>query len=243
MTFKKKNLIKKIKNFTINFGPQPPAAHGVLKLVTNYLEYIATKFVLSLVYFDDILNRRISNIYVRVFVKLFLTLFAVRLVFVSVGAFVMPLIPFSNIELELKEESKVEPYVLATSSGRDELPEIPELNRSSGSHSDLDYRRVTRVEPSSGARRVVTAESRGLVPVARPNFATLGNNNTTTHRDWGTSEGISDELKIKLLQRLSVQVAEANITEVIDSFPLSEAEVLKSILNSKVKDFYDSKDN
>jgi len=33
MTIKKKNLLKKIKNFTINFGPQHPAAHGVLRLV------------------------------------------------------------------------------------------------------------------------------------------------------------------------------------------------------------------
>ena len=33
MTLKKKNLKKKIKNFTINFGPQHPAAHGVLRLV------------------------------------------------------------------------------------------------------------------------------------------------------------------------------------------------------------------
>ena len=33
MTLKKKDLIKKIKNFTINFGPQHPAAHGVLRLV------------------------------------------------------------------------------------------------------------------------------------------------------------------------------------------------------------------
>lgn len=33
MTAKKKNLIKKIKNFTLNFGPQHPAAHGVLRLV------------------------------------------------------------------------------------------------------------------------------------------------------------------------------------------------------------------
>jgi NADH dehydrogenase (ubiquinone) Fe-S protein 2 len=33
MTFKKKTLLKKIKNFTINFGPQHPAAHGVLRLV------------------------------------------------------------------------------------------------------------------------------------------------------------------------------------------------------------------
>ena len=33
MTLKKKSLIKKIKNFTINFGPQHPAAHGVLRLV------------------------------------------------------------------------------------------------------------------------------------------------------------------------------------------------------------------
>jgi hypothetical protein len=31
MTIKKRNLLKKIKNFTINFGPQHPAAHGVLR--------------------------------------------------------------------------------------------------------------------------------------------------------------------------------------------------------------------
>ena len=33
MSFKKKNLIKKVKNFTLNFGPQHPAAHGVLRLL------------------------------------------------------------------------------------------------------------------------------------------------------------------------------------------------------------------
>jgi len=33
MTLKKKSLIKQIKNFTVNFGPQHPAAHGVLRLL------------------------------------------------------------------------------------------------------------------------------------------------------------------------------------------------------------------
>nr|YP_010131911.1 NADH dehydrogenase subunit 7 [Odontella regia]QQD79290.1 NADH dehydrogenase subunit 7 [Odontella regia] len=33
MTLKKNKLLKKIKNFTLNFGPQHPAAHGVLRLV------------------------------------------------------------------------------------------------------------------------------------------------------------------------------------------------------------------
>jgi len=33
MSFKKENLKKKIKNLTVNFGPQHPAAHGVLRLV------------------------------------------------------------------------------------------------------------------------------------------------------------------------------------------------------------------
>jgi NADH:ubiquinone oxidoreductase subunit D len=33
MTLKKKSLIKRIKNFSINFGPQHPAAHGVLRLI------------------------------------------------------------------------------------------------------------------------------------------------------------------------------------------------------------------
>ena len=33
MSLKKNQLINKLKNFTINFGPQHPAAHGVLRLV------------------------------------------------------------------------------------------------------------------------------------------------------------------------------------------------------------------
>lgn len=33
MTLKKKNLVQKVKNFTLNFGPQHPAAHGVLRLL------------------------------------------------------------------------------------------------------------------------------------------------------------------------------------------------------------------
>jgi len=33
MSLKKKQLTKKVKNFTLNFGPQHPAAHGVLRLV------------------------------------------------------------------------------------------------------------------------------------------------------------------------------------------------------------------
>lgn len=33
MTLKKKDLLKKVKNFTLNFGPQHPAAHGVLRLL------------------------------------------------------------------------------------------------------------------------------------------------------------------------------------------------------------------
>ena len=33
MLLKKKELNKRLKNFTINFGPQHPAAHGVLRLI------------------------------------------------------------------------------------------------------------------------------------------------------------------------------------------------------------------
>jgi NADH dehydrogenase I D subunit len=33
MTLRKKDVIKKVKNFTLNFGPQHPAAHGVLRLL------------------------------------------------------------------------------------------------------------------------------------------------------------------------------------------------------------------
>ena len=33
MSLKKKALAKRVKNFTLNFGPQHPAAHGVLRLL------------------------------------------------------------------------------------------------------------------------------------------------------------------------------------------------------------------
>merc|ERR1712113_254048 len=33
MVLKKKDLIRKVKNLTLNFGPQHPAAHGVLRLL------------------------------------------------------------------------------------------------------------------------------------------------------------------------------------------------------------------
>ena len=33
MILKKKELTRELKNFTINFGPQHPAAHGVLRLI------------------------------------------------------------------------------------------------------------------------------------------------------------------------------------------------------------------
>lgn len=33
MTLRKKDIVKKVKNFTLNFGPQHPAAHGVLRLL------------------------------------------------------------------------------------------------------------------------------------------------------------------------------------------------------------------
>lgn len=43
MIVKKKNLKKKLKNFTINFGPQHPAAHGVLRLVLELNGEVVTR--------------------------------------------------------------------------------------------------------------------------------------------------------------------------------------------------------
>lgn len=44
MIFKKKNLIKKVKHFTLNFGPQHPAAH-----VRRYIQISRYEYLILLV--------------------------------------------------------------------------------------------------------------------------------------------------------------------------------------------------
>jgi NADH dehydrogenase (ubiquinone) Fe-S protein 2 len=43
MLLKKKDLSHKLKNFTINFGPQHPAAHGVLRLILELDGEVVTR--------------------------------------------------------------------------------------------------------------------------------------------------------------------------------------------------------
>ena len=50
MTLQKKSLLKKIKNFTIKFEPQHPAAHGVLRLVLELNNEIVNRAGLYLFY-------------------------------------------------------------------------------------------------------------------------------------------------------------------------------------------------
>ena len=43
MLLKKKDFLRQFKNFTINFGPQHPAAHGVLRLILELNGEVVTQ--------------------------------------------------------------------------------------------------------------------------------------------------------------------------------------------------------
>jgi hypothetical protein len=51
----KKELVKEIKNFTVNFGPQHPAAHGVLRLVLELSGEV------TLVFFIEVLKNLLNT--------------------------------------------------------------------------------------------------------------------------------------------------------------------------------------
>ena len=46
-------MTKKIKNLNLNFGPQHPAAHGVLRLILELDGEVVEKLILILDYFTE----------------------------------------------------------------------------------------------------------------------------------------------------------------------------------------------
>jgi len=109
---KKKNQKKKIKNFTINFGPQHPAAHGVLRLLLELKNKITLK-ALQLVRFSN--KHKYNFIFILLGIWFFLLELYVPCVYSVTAAayypFLVSFFPILSEKALLKEHRKIDDSV------------------------------------------------------------------------------------------------------------------------------------
>ena len=94
--------------------------------------YTKNKIFLLIIYFDQLIDRWITNPSLRIVIKIVITLFGARLVISLFGNFLVELIPF-HADLVIEERSKVNTHMLASSPVKGGPPALTRLNPNSAS--------------------------------------------------------------------------------------------------------------
>ena len=194
--------------------------------------FTKNKIFLLIIYFDQLIDRWVTNSFLRIVTKIFISLFGARLVILLFGTFLMEMSFFLydsefSSGLDVEQRTKMTTHMLASSPVKDGPPalnrsnlnsasdlgnfgnwvlDIPEnvLNDNVGDNSSSSSSSSGDASSHSVSENPLASEEASVTSVSTP---------VANTQDWGTSERAPQEVLDRLLEQLEERVAAAGIEE------------------------------